>query len=133
MTTWSHSGKRRVDLLDVLLQRRVAGGVIIDVEGCAQTFAGVQGDVGRVEGGAPVSGTNELRAGLDDRHGFGVESAVIALLRLQQEFREGLHAGEPDDEQDADEETGKREHIEDAAQALPAFALRIVEDRLAHG
>ena len=49
-------GEEDVDLLDVLLERGVAGGVDVVVEGGAETFALVQDDVGGLEIRVTVNG-----------------------------------------------------------------------------
>ena len=125
-------GEEEIDLLDVLLERRVAGGVVVDVVGGAQAFAGVQGNVGGLHGGSAVRGNLELLARFGDGDRFVLEGAVVALLGLEEKLGKRLHAGEADNKQNADDETGEGEDVEDATQALPAFALRVVEDRLDH-
>ncbi len=63
-------GEEEVDLLDVLLERGVAGGVVVDVVGGAQTFTSVHGDVGGLERGLAMGGDGGLLAGFEG--GLGV-------------------------------------------------------------
>ena len=126
-------GKEEVDLLDVLLERGVAGGVPLDVVGGAEAFAGVEGDIRRAQLGAAMGGEGDLLAELEDGLGRGGEGAVVAGLGGEAKLREGLDAEQADDEDGADDDAGEGEGIEDAAQPLPALALGIVEDRFVHG
>ena len=50
--------KKQVDLVDVLLQGRVAGCVVRDVVRGAQSFTGVEGDIGRFAIGLSTRGAN---------------------------------------------------------------------------
>src|ERR1700679_4153740 len=49
-------GKEQVDLLDMLLQRRIARRIVLYVVRRPQSFAGVHYDVRRILGGLPVRG-----------------------------------------------------------------------------
>ena len=79
-----------------------------------------------------MRGDLEFLAGLEGRDRLGLQGAIGALLGLKQKLRQRLHAGKADDEEQTEDEAGECEDVEDAAQALPAFALRVVEDRLGH-
>ncbi len=131
--TWSHSGKEEVDLLDVLLEGRVGGGVGVDVKGGAQALAGVESNVGGGDGGFAVGADGRLLAGLEDGLGRKGERFVIARLRRQHERRQRLHAQEADDEDGAEQEAKCGGDVEDATEPLPALALRIVKNRFIHG
>jgi hypothetical protein len=52
--------KQKVDLADVLLQRRVARRIVFDVVGGAQTFPRVQGNITRLYVRFAVGGTMQL-------------------------------------------------------------------------
>ncbi len=125
-------GEEEIDLLDVLLEGGVAGGVEVGVEGGAQAFALVEGDVGGLEVGLAMGGAVELFAGPEFGGGRVGERAVTLGGGAEVEALHGLHADEADDEDDADEGAEESEHVEYSPQALPAFALRIVEDLFAH-
>ena len=125
-------GEEEIDLLDVLLEGGVAGGVEVGVEGGAQAFALVQGDVGGHEVGLAMGGAVKLFARLELR-GWGVRERPIALGGgAKVEALHGLHADQANDEKHADNGAKESEHVEYSPQALPAFALRIVEDLFAH-
>ena len=62
-STWSHCGKQHVDLVNVLLERGIAGGIVGNVIGRAQTFAGVEGNFGGLAVGlAPRRRAGRFRA-----------------------------------------------------------------------
>ena len=69
-------GEEEVDLLDVLLERGVAGGVVVDVVGGAQAFSGVERDVGGFGFGLAVGVAHGFQAGFEDRFGRLGEGAV---------------------------------------------------------
>ncbi len=125
-------GEEKVDLLDVLLERGVAGGVVVDVVGGAQTFTGVHGDVGGLERGLAMGRDGGLLAGFQRGLSGGGEGAVVAGLGAKTQLGQGLNAQEAHDEDEAEEKAEEGKDIEDAAQALPAFSLGIVEDRFVH-
>ena len=125
--------KEQVDLLDVLPERGVGGGVGIDIVGRSQAFAGVQSDVGRSDVGLAMGRQRRLLAGLEQGLGWRCERAIVARLRCQPELRQRLHAEQADDEDRQQHQAKGGGDIEDAAETLPALALRIVEDRFVHG
>src|SRR5437868_890796 len=52
--------KQKVDLVDVLLQRRVAGWIVLDVVGRAQAFTRIEGNVAGLYVGSAVSRPGQL-------------------------------------------------------------------------
>ena len=48
-------------------------------------------------------------------------------------LRQGLDLEQADDEDDAEKDPGDRDHVEDAAETFPSFALGVVEDRFVRG
>ena len=122
--------KEQVDLVDVLLQRGVAGRIVLHVVGRAQTFARVQGHLGGLEVGLAMRGAAQLLA---RPGGLDLQGADVALGRCQQQLGQRRHVQQADDEQDPDDDAEQRQAVEDSPQPLPALALRIEEDLLVHG
>ncbi len=123
-------GEEEVDLLDVLFERGVAGGVDVGVEGGAETFGGVQDDVGGLEVGLAVGGAVELLAGFSST---GVrQRSKVPLLRVERQLWQWLHSHQADDEDGSQNEAEKHKHVLRSAQPLPALALGIEEDLFAH-
>src|SRR6185437_8311294 len=84
--------EEQVNLLDVLLERRVAGRIPFDKISGSQALAGVQGDVGWFEIGLAMS---RAAGPLTWFYASGVricECAIIAFLALKRKFRQRLHA-----------------------------------------
>ena len=122
-------GEEEVDLRDVLLEGGVAGGVVLDVVGGAQTFAGVQGYVGGLDVGLTVGGAAQLLV----LQGLLVgKRAIVTLLRGEHQLRQRPHADEADKEDGSEDQAAEGEDVKDDPEALPALALRVVEDRFAH-
>ena len=63
--------EEHVDLVDVLLERGVAGRVVLHVIGGAQTFTGVQGDLGGLARGFAARGTLVLSVARKNAVGSG--------------------------------------------------------------
>ena len=124
-------GEEQVDLLDVLFERRVAGGVPVDIVCGAQAFARVQHDVGRLGRSLAMCGQSGFLSGLQGRSCVA-QGAVVACLRGEDELGKRLHPQQTHDEDAADDEAAEGEHIEDASEPFPALSLRIVEDRFIH-
>jgi hypothetical protein len=121
-------GEEEVDLGDVLPEGGVASGVVLDVVGGAQTFAGVEGDVRWLNVSSTMGRAAELLV-----PGLLVgQGAIVALLRGKQEFRQRPHAEEAHKEDGTEDEATEGERVKDDPEALPALALRIVEDWFAH-
>ncbi len=121
-------GEEEVDLADVLLEGGVAGGVVLAVVGGAKTFAGVQGDVGGLDVGLAMGGAAQLLVpGLLIGQG-----AVVALLRGEQKLGQRPHAEKTHKKDGAEDEAAEGEDVKDDPEALPALALRVVEDWFAH-
>ena len=123
-------GEKQVDLMDVLLERGVAGGIVLDVVGGAQTFSGVQDDVGGLEVGLAVRGLVELAASAELRCGRVGERAVAFGGGLEIEAAHGPYAQHAEDEEDAGDGAEERQKIKDPPQPLPALSLWVVEDLL---
>ena len=121
-------GEEEVDLLDVLLERGVAGGIDFGVEGGAQAFSRVQGDVGGLEVGFAVRGLVELAASAELRCGRVGERAVAFGGGLEIEAAHGPYAQHAHDEEDAGDGAEERQKIKDPPQPLPALSLWVVED-----
>ena len=84
-------GKKQVDLVDVLFERRVAGCIVRDVVGCAQSFAGVEGDIGGFAIGFAACGAHGLLAPCQ---GCPVLQCLVGvLLSRQQAVRAGAGRG----------------------------------------
>jgi hypothetical protein len=121
--------KQQVDLANVLPQRGVTGLVVIDVVGGAQAFARIQDHVGWLEVGAAMRGTARFSA---TRRYFHSERDVMVLRFGEKQFRQRRHLRQADGEDGPNSHAGNGQHVKDAPQPLPALALRIVEDLLAH-
>ena len=117
-------GKEHVDLVDVLLERGVAGRVVLHVVGGAQTFAGVEGNVGGLAAGFAARGARVLR-----RAGRGAvgQRPVVVPGRGQQQLGQLLVAQDVEDEAGQDQRGEHGRRVENAAQPLPALALRVEE------
>ena len=116
-------GKDHVDLVDVGLERGVAGRVIGCVVGRAHAFAGVEGNIGGLAGGLAVRGAEGFGA-VDLRIAKG---PVIMFGSGQQQFRQALIAHYIEDKADQHQCGEQGGDVKDAAQALPALALGIEE------
>ncbi len=124
-------GEEEIDLFDVLLEGGVSGGIGVGVEGRAEAFALIEDDVGGFEVGLAMGGVVELFFGR--KLGFwGVEGAVPAGGGAKVERPHGLHTDEADDKEDSQDGAEESHGVEDPAQALPAFALRVEEDLSVH-
>ena len=114
-------GEEQIDLVNVLFEGGVAGRVVLDVIGGAQTFAGVQGDFRGLAarlaaGGARVPGATQ--------EGFG-QGFVVVLGDGQQQLRQVLIAEDVEDENGQNERGEDGGCVEDAAQALPTLSLGV--------
>ena len=118
--------EQHVDLVDVLLERGVAGRVVLHVVGGAQAFAGVEGNFGGFAGGFAARGALVLRGAQQNR--LVGQGPVIVPGNGQQQLGQVLAA------QHIEDKTGhhQRGHhgcrIQNAAQALPALAFRVEKD-----
>ena len=122
--------KEQVDLVDVLLERGVAGRIVLDIVGRAQAFAGVQRHLGGLEVGLAMGGAAQLLA---RPGGLDLEGADVALGRCQQQLGQRRHVQQANDEQDPDDDAEHCQAVEDSPQSPPALALRVEEDLLVHG
>ena len=113
----------------MILERGVAGGVVVHVVSGPQTFAGVERNFRGLATGFAARRTRCLGTL------FGVllaQGFVIPFLLRQQKFRKRLpleHAEEKGSQHDRRDDSS---HIQNAPKSLPAFALRVVEDLLIH-
>ena len=123
-------GKEQVDLVDVLLERGVAGRIVLDIVGRAQAFARVQGHLGGLEVGLAMGGAAQLLA---RPGGLNLQGADVALGRCQQQLGQRRHVQQADDKQDPDDDAEHCQAVEDSPQPPPALALRVEEDLLVHG
>ena len=118
-------GKEQIDLVDVLLEGRVAGRVVRHVVGGAQTFTGVEGNLGGLAVGLAARRARAFGAA---QKAVPVRQRLVVVLgRGQQQLRQLLIAQHIEDEngQNQREDHGRR--VENAAQPLPALALGIEE------
>ena len=113
--------EKKIDLVNMLLERRVAGGVVLHVVGGTQAFAGVERNFRRLAGGfaARRSGIlavaqNRLRERLEVVPGSGQQQLGKVLIAHDVENESGQHQRGQD---------GSR--VENAAQALPTLALGV--------
>ncbi len=125
-------GEEEVDLVDVLLEGGVAGGVPLDVVGGAQAFAGVQGDVGGADVGFTMRRMAQLLVRPGRRRRAAGERAIVVRGRGEQQLLHRLDAKQADDKDDEHDGAKKGKHIQDAAETLPTFFLRIVKDLFGH-
>jgi len=115
-------GKEQIDLVNVFLEGGVAGGVVLDIVGGAQTLAGVEG---MSEGLRPV--LRRVGCGL-----FGRGEGKRGRARPcscggggQQQLRQLLIAEDVEDKNREDEGENDGSRIQNAAQPLPALSLRV--------
>ena len=117
--------KQHVDLVHMFNERGVAGRVVLHVIGGAQTFTGIQGNFRRLALGFAARGA--LVFGVAESRGVG-ECLVIVAGKGQQQLREMLAAQHIEDKA-GDHQGGQHGcYIQNAAQTLPALALRVVEN-----
>ena len=118
-----------IDLVDVILQRGVAAGVIIHVVGGAQAFAGIEGDLRRLAAGlAP----RRLQVFGLDRSGLFLDGPVVPLGRGQQKLRQVLILHHVEKKQHQNHGGHHRHRVQNAPEAFPAFPLRIEENLAIH-
>ena len=122
--------EEEVDLLDVLLERGVAGGVDVGIEGGAKAFVGVQDDVGGLEICLAVCRGVEFSAGAEFWRGWVGEGTVAFGGGLEIEAPHGAYAQHANDEEDAGNGAAQRQEIKDPSQPLPALPLWVVKDLL---
>ncbi len=80
--------EEQIDLVDVLLQRGVAGRIVLHVVGRAQAFARVQDHLGGLQVGPAMQGAIQLLARSD---GLDLQGADVPLGRRQQQLRQRRH------------------------------------------
>ena len=85
-------GEEQVDLMDVLLEGGVAGGVPLDVVGGAQTFAGVEGNVGGLEVGFAMRRMAQLLVRPGRWRRSAGERAIVVRGRGEQQLLHRLDA-----------------------------------------
>ena len=125
-STCSHSREQHVDLVHMLLERRVAGGIVGNVVGGAQSFTRVQGNIATGAAwfcGAPAPDRRvpvQQRRAVDDR-------PVIVLGGGKKQFRQTLTAQRVEDEPRHHQCRDHRHRVDDPAQPLPSLAVRIEE------
>src|SRR5580698_1402162 len=119
-------GIEQVDLVNVLLERGVAGLVVRHVEGRAQALAGVQFDLGRLEVAlAPRRARRPDRV----RHQRAVgQGAIVMLGNGQQQLRQRLATQHVKQEANHDQRGKQGYRVQDAAQPFPALAVGIVKN-----
>jgi len=117
-------GKEDVDLVHVLSEGGVAGLVVGDVIGGAQTFAGVERDFRGLAFGFAACGTDLGAAQGDAAVGKGLE---VVLRGGKQELRQTLKAKDVEDESSQNQSEDDGGDVEDAAKTFPSFALRVEE------
>ena len=115
--------EKQVDLVDVLLKGRVAGRVLGDVVGGAQSFAGVEGNIGGLAIGLAACGASGLLAACCGSP--VLQCPVGVLLGGQQQFRQVLAAEYIEDKAGEHERGDDRRDVEYAAEALPSGSLGI--------
>ncbi len=106
-------GKQQVDLVNVLLQRRIAGRVVRGVVGRAQTLAAVEGDLRRLARGLAVRVSHALDAAQQRRavrHGL-----VVVLGNRQQQLRQLLKTQHVEDKNRQKQRTDHGGNIQHAA------------------
>ena len=64
--------------------------------------------------------------------GLVCKSTIVPLLCFQQELGQGFHADQPDKKNDGENQADECKGIKDDPEALPALALRVVEDLFGH-
>ncbi len=112
-----------------LLQRGVAAGVIIDVVGRAQAFAGVERNLRRLAAGLAPRRLQVL--GLDGG-GLFLDGPVIPLGSGQQQLRQMLILHHVEEKQHQNHGGEHRHRVQNAPEAFPSFPLRIEEDLAIH-
>ena len=124
-------GEQKIDLPNVLLERRVTRRIVLHVVRRAQTFALVQRNLGGRQVAAAMGRMMQLLA-LAQRYDRRRRRPVVALGVSQQKLRQRPHPQQTNDEDRPNDQSQQRERIEDPAQALPAFPLRIIKNLLRH-
>lgn len=118
--------------MDVLLEGGVAGRIPLDVVGGAQAFAGVQGNIGGADVGFTMRRMAQLLVGPQRRRGAVGERAIVVRGRGEQQLLHRLDTEQAEDKDDEHDGTQDGKHIQDAAETLPTFSLRIVKDLFGH-
>ena len=103
--------EEQIDLVDVLLQRGVAGRIVLHVVRRAQAFARVQDHLGGLQVGSAMQGAIQLLARFD---GLDLQGADVPLGRRQQQLRQRRHLQQADHKQNPDDDAEQREAIEDS-------------------
>ena len=112
-------GKEEVDLVDVFLERGVAGGIVLNVVGGAQALTGVEGDVGGFAIGLAAGGPSDAgRVNIRQRF-------VVVPGYVECEQWELLKSKNVKDEAVQDEGKDHRGNVKNTAKALPSLALGI--------
>ena len=117
--------EEQVDLLDVLLEGGVAGGVVLHVVGGAQTFAGVEGDIGGLAGGLAARGALFFQA--VQQNGTVGQRLVVVPGGGQQKLWHLLITQHIVDKNRHHQRGNHGCGIKNAAQAFPALPLRVEE------
>ena len=126
-------GIEQVDLLDVLLERGVAGSVPIDIVGRAQAFAAVQHDIGGLGLGSAMCGERGSLPRFEHRFRRVRQRVVIARLGGEPQFGKRLDLHQAHNEDGTKAHARERQHVEDATEPFPSLTLRVVENWFVHG
>src|SRR5277367_1939193 len=116
-------GKEQIDLVDMRLERGETVRVV-DIEGGAQAFVGIQRNVGwlamRPPPRWPLGCLFEIRLRL--------QGLVVALLRGQQKLRQRLPLDDAESENGEYNGQHNGGDVQNTAQPFPAFPLRIIKN-----
>jgi hypothetical protein len=116
-------GKEQIDLVNVFLEGGVAGGVVLDIVGGAQTLAGVEGNVRGFAAGLAACGVRDFLA--VEKGSVVGQGLVVVAGGGQQQLRQLLIAEDVEDKNREDEGENDGSRIQNAAQPLPALSLRV--------
>ncbi len=118
-------GKEQVDLVDVLLEGGVAGGVVRNVIGGAQTFVCVEGDFG----GFAVCFAARGMLRLGEVIGLApiLKAPIGVLLAGEKELGQMLPAQDIEDKDGEHERRDNCRDVEDTAEAFPPGSLGVKE------
>ena len=113
--------EEQVNLMNVLLEGRIAGLVVRHVIGGTKSFPGIQRNLRRLA----IGFASGLGAAGDC--GMLLECAIVVLLVGQEQFRQMLTAQDIEDESCENQRGDDSGYVKNAAEALPSGSLGVKE------
>ena len=115
--------KQKVNLMDMLSERSVAGFVVGYVISRPKSFAGIQGNVGGSAIRFASRRVGRLGAAWDRR--VLLQRAIVVLLIGEKQPGQMLTAQDVEDESCEDQRGDDSGHVENATEALPSGSLGV--------